>query len=59
MRNWGIYIKKLKDSNTSEKVVHLLDHIRKEYRNLITHPEVVLEIDEVEVLLGVAAAAIR
>jgi hypothetical protein len=57
MRNWGIYIKKLKESGKADpRVTELLTHIKDNYRNPITHPEVMLDSDEVEVLLGVSSA---
>jgi hypothetical protein len=60
MRNWGAYIRKLRESNrANSKIVGFLDHIRENYRNPITHPEVILSADEAEVLLGVAVSAIR
>ena len=60
MRNWGIYLKKLSQSEKVDtKITSFLDHIRENYRNPITHPEVILTSDEVEVLLGVATSAIR
>ncbi len=60
MRNWGGYIKRLNRSDKADtKITTFLDHIRQNYRNPITHPEVMLTPDEVEVLLGVATSAIR
>lgn len=60
MRNWGIYLNSLRKADGHDpKVVEFLDQIRTSYRNPITHPEVNLESDEAEVLLGVAVAAIR
>jgi hypothetical protein len=60
MRNWGIYIKKLEDSGHADaKITEFLKHIKNNYRNPITHPEVLLTSDEVEVLLGAATSAIR
>ncbi len=60
MRNWGIYIRKLnKSPKVDKRVTTFLDHIRENYRNPITHPEVILTSNEVEVLLGVATSAIR
>lgn len=58
MRNWGIYIKQLRASGADAKVVGLLDHIREDYRNPITHPEVTLDSEEIEVLMGVSVSAI-
>jgi hypothetical protein len=59
MRNWGVYLKMLRDHpNADPKVIDFMDHIRLSYRNPITHPEAVLTVDEVLVLLGVATGAI-
>ena len=60
MRNWGIYLKKLRQHpKSSEMVTGILDHIRMNYRNPILHPEVFLSEDDAEALLGVSASAIR
>ena len=59
MRNWGIYLKKLNQSEkTDAKITTFLDHIRETYRNPITHPEEILTSDEVEVLFGAATSVI-
>ena len=58
MRNWGIYIKRLKKEETNSKVVGILDHIRENYRNPITHPDVFLTSEDAEVLFGVGTSAI-
>lgn len=59
MRNWGLYIKLLRDSGKSDpKVVNFIEHIKDNYRNPVTHPEAVLTVDEVQVLLGAACSAI-
>ena len=59
MRNWGLYIKLLRDSGKSDpKVVNFLEHIKDNYRNPVTHPEAVLTVDDVQVLLGAACSAI-
>jgi hypothetical protein len=60
MRNWSIYLKSLKKHpGHSERVVTFLDHIRDSYRNPILHPEIVINEDEAEALLGASASAIR
>jgi hypothetical protein len=60
MRNWGIYIQALRKSPGADaKIVGFLDHIRENYRNPITHPEIVLTSDEAEILLSVGVGAIR
>jgi hypothetical protein len=58
-RNWGAWIKLLRDSGKAEaKVLGFLEHLKDEYRNPVTHPEVFLSMDEVQVLLGAAIGAI-
>jgi hypothetical protein len=46
MRNWGAYIEALRKNGAEKKVTEILDHIRAEYRNPITHPEDTLTLDE-------------
>jgi hypothetical protein len=46
MRNWGAYIEALRKHGAEKKVTEILDHIRAEYRNPITHPEDTLTLDE-------------
>jgi hypothetical protein len=58
MRNWGSYIKILKDNGADTKVLGVLDQIREIHRNPIMHPETILTTDEAIVLLGVAQSAI-
>ncbi|WP_439638546.1 hypothetical protein [Nevskia sp.] len=59
MRNWGVYIGTLRKSGKAdEKILDFLDHIRNSYRNPVAHPEAVLGVEEVMVLLGVAVGAI-
>ncbi len=58
MRNWGVYIKALRDSGkASDKIVHLLDHIRETYRNPVNHPEEIVTLDEAQRLFGVACSS--
>lgn len=45
-RNWAIKTQALKDAGADEKITEFLAHIRKAYRNPITHPDVVLETNE-------------
>jgi hypothetical protein len=59
MRNWGVYIKKLRRGGASKKIVQMLQHIKDEYRNPTLHPEEMLNSDEVEVLLGICNSVIR
>lgn len=57
-RNWGSWIEKLKTApKASKKVTGFLQHLKDEYRNPVTHPEVFLSMDEVQVLLGAAVSA--
>lgn len=59
MRNWGLYIKALRHTGKSDpKIVDFLEHIKDNYRNPVSHPEAVLSIEEVLVLMGVATSAI-
>jgi hypothetical protein len=57
-RNWGAYIKTMNDAGADSKITVLLDHIREEYRNPITHPNENLDSDEAFGLFGVSASAI-
>lgn len=58
IRNWGVYIKKLRESGKADaRIVEFLDHIRGNYRNPVSHPEETLTVDEVLVLLSVAVGA--
>lgn len=58
MRNWGVYIKLLKDHGAEEKVTSLLTHLKDAYRNPVLHPEENYTDDRVQVLLGVCVSAI-
>ena len=58
MRNWGVYISTLRDSGKADdKILDFLAHIKDTYRNPVSHPEAVLSVEEVLVLLGVAVSA--
>jgi hypothetical protein len=58
-RNWGAYIKNLRESGHAKpEILSVLDHIREAYRNPILHPEVTLNPDEAQVILGICASAI-
>lgn len=58
MRNWGVYIKTLRDSGKADpKILDFLAHIKDNYRNPISHPDAILSVEEVLVLLGVAVGA--
>lgn len=41
--NWGAKTDALSKSGAPEKVTEFLSHIRKQYRNPVTHPEVIVE----------------
>lgn len=57
-RNWFEYIKALEKAGAEEKITEFLDHIRKEYRNPISHPTDTLALDEALNLFGAALSAI-
>ena len=57
-RNWGAYIKALETARAEKKITVFLDHIREEYRNPISHPNEMLELDEAFALFGPAISAI-
>jgi hypothetical protein len=42
-RNWAVKTDELKKAGADEKITEFLVHIRKAYRNPITHPDVILE----------------
>lgn len=45
-RNWSVKTESLKKVDADEKITEFLIHIRKAYRNPITHPDVILEPHE-------------
>jgi hypothetical protein len=57
-RNWGQYIKALREAKAAEKITIFLDHIREEYRNPISHPSENVELDNAFGLFGTAFSAI-
>lgn len=57
-RNWGKYIPALEEANAEKKITVFLDHIRQEYRNPISHPDVTLELDEAFGLFAPAISVI-
>jgi hypothetical protein len=57
-RNWGAYIKALEGAKAENKITVFLDHIREEYRNPISHPNEILELDEAFALFGPAISSI-
>ncbi len=49
-RNWGEYIKQLKDAGASEKITSILSQIKDLHRNPLMHPEDTLSLDEAIIL---------
>lgn len=58
MRNWGVYIRLMKDHGGDTKVLSLLDHMRDVYRNPVTHPEENYTDESVQVLFGLCISAV-
>lgn len=60
LENWGAYIAKLSESPKPEvkEVVAMLQQIKNRHRNLIMHPEVVLDPNEAFTLFEIAQGAI-
>jgi len=58
-RNWGEYIKALRNAGTDSKVTVFLDHIRSQYRNPQTHPDEQIPIEEAQRLFPVALSSIE
>lgn len=59
-RNWGLYLKKLEKVPQAEaKVRGALDHIKENYRNPITHPEVTLKDPEAIMLFGLCISVME
>jgi hypothetical protein len=56
--NWGAKTKALEDAGADEKVTEFLTHIRKQYRNPVTHPEVVVDEHEAVDLFVASLSAI-
>lgn len=57
-RNWGAYIKRLREHKADPSIVNHLEHVRENYRNPVLHPEVNLSPEEALVLFGVCVSAI-
>lgn len=57
-RNWGSYIKTIRDGGGDIKACAVLDQIRELHRNPNIHPETILTMDEALTLLGIAQSAI-
>jgi hypothetical protein len=58
MRNWGVYIRLMRDHGGDSKVLSLLDHMRDVYRNPVTHPEENYSDENVQVLFGLCISAV-
>jgi hypothetical protein len=58
MRNWGVYIKLMKQNQGDPSVLSLLDHMRDAYRNPVTHPEENYTDDRAQVLFGLCVSAV-
>lgn len=56
--NWFSYVKALREKGAETKITDFLDHIRREYRNPISHPTETLEPQEALDLFGAALSAI-
>lgn len=56
--NWGAKTEALTKSNADEKITEFLTHIRKQYRNPVTHPEIVVDEHEAVDLFGASLSAI-
>jgi hypothetical protein len=57
-RNWGEYIRCLREAGADPKLVEYLDYIRKNHRNPVLHPEQSLTQDEAVALFNAASNAI-
>jgi hypothetical protein len=57
-RNWSAYVQTLIQAKAETKITTFLDHIREEYRNPISHPDEMLELDEAFALFGPALSVI-
>ena len=57
-RNWGAYIKRLRERNADAKIITVLEQIKDTYRNPIVHPEDVLEMEDAIILFGMAGGVI-
>jgi hypothetical protein len=57
-RNWGSYIKFLKQKGADSKITTVLEQVKDTYRNPIIHPEDVLEMEDAIILFGMAQGVI-
>ncbi|HEX4963793.1 MAG TPA: hypothetical protein VF173_23410 [Thermoanaerobaculia bacterium] len=58
-RNWGSYIKALKEKGANEKVLHHLEGIKNLHRNPLIHPEVSLTVPEALTLWALCTGVIQ
>jgi len=58
MRNWGVYIKLMKQNHGDADLLSLLDHMRAAYRNPVTHPEENYTDERAQVLFGLCVSAV-
>ena len=58
MRNWGIYIKALRNCGADQKVVVILEQIKDLHRNPVIHPEEKLTNEEALSLIGIMDSAV-
>jgi hypothetical protein len=58
MRNWGVYIKLLRDYGGAPKIIQVVDHLRDAYRNPVTHPEEQFTEESVLILFGLCVSAV-
>jgi hypothetical protein len=58
LRNWGLYLQRMRKAKADEKILELLQHLKDEYRNPITHPDVDMTVEEALELLGLAVGVI-
>ncbi|MCI0348170.1 MAG: hypothetical protein L0Z53_01990 [Acidobacteriales bacterium] len=58
MRNWGAYLRVLKDCGADTKVLQALEQVKDLHRNPVIHPEFQLSLDEALSLLGIVESVI-
>ena len=58
MRNWGVYIKSLRECGADPKVMSTLEQIKDLHRNPVIHPEERLNDEEALSLLGIMDSAV-
>ncbi|MCY4655056.1 MAG: hypothetical protein OXC95_18055 [Dehalococcoidia bacterium] len=57
--NWGGYVDALKEAQVASRITDLLDSIRQNYRNPISHPDATLTNDDAIVLVPLGVMAIQ